>query len=179
MGDHEVLPYSALFEKKIELLLSHIRDKNKLKNRDSFSPLVQCFKTTIGFFWFNVSRLLLISFGSILQDFSSHMHKTLCISIHHFQPLHFYSFIYTCPRPFMPSHLKYTQTKNDVIYLQPFNNIHITPTLSYHLIITCMYRLWPRKGVCIFYSMTIAYGFDVEVGRCVFCVDFVKVVIGF
>ena len=27
--------------------------------------------------------------------------------------------------------------------------------------------------------MTIAYGFDVEVGRCVFCVDFVKVVIGF
>ena len=25
--------------------------------------------------------------------------------------------------------------------LQPFNNIHITPTLSYHLIVTCMYRL--------------------------------------
>ena len=39
--------------------------------------------------------------------------KTLYISIH---PFHFYSFIYTCPQPFMPSHLKYTD-KSDVIYL--------------------------------------------------------------
>ena len=30
---------------------------------------------------------------------------------------------------FMPSHLKYTKTKNDTIYLQPFNDTYITPTL--------------------------------------------------
>ena len=72
-------------------------------------------------FLFNVLRLLFISFDSMFQDFSSlsHTQKTICISIHHF---HFYSFIYTCPYPFMPSHLKYFPTKNDVIYLQPFND---------------------------------------------------------
>ena len=87
--------------KKIEIPLSHIRDKNKFKSSDPLFHLVQCFKTifvilfiqyfktTICFIWFNVSRL-----------FISHTHKkTLCISIHHF---HFYSFIYTCPQPFIP-----------------------------------------------------------------------------
>ena len=29
---------------KIKIFLSHIRDKNKFKNRDSLFPLVQCFK---------------------------------------------------------------------------------------------------------------------------------------
>ena len=54
--------------KRIEIPLSHIRDKNKFKSRDSLFHLVQCFKT------FHLS----------------HTQKTLCISIHHF---HFYSFI--------------------------------------------------------------------------------------
>ena len=57
------------FLKIIEILLNHIRDKNKFKNIDSLFPLVQCFKTiffftfsiqcfktTIYFIWFNVSR---------------------------------------------------------------------------------------------------------------------------
>ena len=30
--------------KRIEIPLSHIRDKNKFKSRDSLFPLVQCFK---------------------------------------------------------------------------------------------------------------------------------------
>ena len=55
VGKHEVLPCSALYEdsffffekpmKRVEILLSHIRDKNKFKNRDSLFLLVQCFKT--------------------------------------------------------------------------------------------------------------------------------------
>ena len=94
--------------KRIEILLSHIGDKNKFKNRDFLFSLVQCFKTTfcyfffftqcfkttICFIWLNVSRLFL-----------PYTQKSLCIYIH---PFHFYSFIYTCLKPFMPSHLKYT-----------------------------------------------------------------------
>ena len=84
---------------------------------------------TLYFLWFNVSRILFVTFYSIFQNYYlfhlvqcfktfplSHTHKTLCISIHHF---HFYSFTYTWPQPLMSSHLKYTQTKNDIIYLQP------------------------------------------------------------
>ena len=64
--------------KRIEIPLSHIRDKNKFKSWDSLFPLVQCFKTNfvifciqcfkiiIYFIWFNVSR------SSI-----SHTHKKL------------------------------------------------------------------------------------------------------
>ena len=36
--------------KRIEMILSHIRDKNKFKNRDSL------------FFWFNISRPLFVTF---------------------------------------------------------------------------------------------------------------------
>ena len=96
----------------------------------------------------------------------SHTQKTIWISIHSF---HFYSFIYTCLQPFMPSYVKYTQTKNNVIYLQPFNNSYITPTLQYHLILIRMSRLWPRKGAFVFYSVMVAYSFDIEVGHCGFC----------
>ena len=28
-----------------------------------------------------------------------------------------------------------------------------------------MSKLWPRKGACVFYSVAIAYSFDVEVKR--------------
>ena len=54
-------------------------------------------------------------------------------------------------------------------WLQPFNNIYITPTLRHHLIPTCMNRLWSRKRTCSFYSVTVAYDFDVKVIRCEFC----------
>ena len=37
--------YVAHSIKRVEILLSHIRDKNKFKNRDSLFLLVQCFKT--------------------------------------------------------------------------------------------------------------------------------------
>ena len=70
---------------------------------------IQCFKTIICFIWFN-----------ILRFFLSFPYKYLFAFL--FTIFHFYSFIYICPQPFMPSHLKYTQRKNDVIYLQPFNN---------------------------------------------------------
>ena len=36
--------------KRIEIILNHIRDKNKFKNRDSL------------FLWFNISRLLFVTF---------------------------------------------------------------------------------------------------------------------
>ena len=82
--------------KRIEIPLSHIRDKNKFKSRDSLFHLVLSFKTIFVTLLFNVLRLLFVLFGSMFQDFPSltHTHTTFCISIH---PFHFYSFIYTCP----------------------------------------------------------------------------------
>ena len=122
--------------KKIEILLNHIRDIKKLKKLKKKLKIeifylfwfnvsillfvtffIQSFKTTICFIWFNFSKLLL----SLAHK------KTLCIFIH---PFNFYSFVYICPQLFMPFHLKYTQTKNDVIYLQPLNTTCITPTLQ-------------------------------------------------
>ena len=127
------------FMKRIEIPLSHIRDKNKFKSRDSLFFLVQCFKTIFVTLLFNVLKLLFVLFGSMFQDFSFLTYtKTLCISIH---PFHFYSFIYTCLQPFIPSHLKYAQTENDVIYFQPFDDTYIIPTLQYHLIVTRISRL--------------------------------------
>ena len=57
--------------KRIEIPLSHIRDKNKFKSGDSSFPLVQCFKTIFVTLLFNVLRLLIVSFGTTFQDFSS------------------------------------------------------------------------------------------------------------
>ena len=125
--------------KRIEIPLSYIRDENKFKSRDSLFLLVQYFKTIFVTLLFNVLKLLFVLLVQCLKTFHfSHTQKTLCISIH---PFHFYSFMYTCPQPFIPSHLRYAQTKNNVIYFQPFNDIYITPTLQYHLIITRMSRL--------------------------------------
>ena len=53
---------------------------------------------------------------------------------------------------FMSFHLKYTKTKNDTIYLQPFNDTCITPTLQYYLILTCMSRLCKGKGLGFLFS---------------------------
>ena len=36
MGKHEAMLCDAFFEKLIEIFLSHIKDNNKLKNRDFF-----------------------------------------------------------------------------------------------------------------------------------------------
>ena len=90
------------FMKIIKILLSHIRDKNKIKIRDSLFPLVQCFKTTfcynlfnvstfkaiICFIWFNISRLFislthtkLFAFPFNLFTFAhlyTHAHTPLC-----------------------------------------------------------------------------------------------------
>ena len=60
--------------KRIEIPLSHIRDKNKFKSRDSLFPLVQCFKTIFITLLFNVLRLLFVSFGLMFQNFSSPTH---------------------------------------------------------------------------------------------------------
>ena len=63
--EHEVLPCGALYEKKIEILLNHKRDKNDFKNMNSLFLLVHCFKTIFCYILFNVSRLLFLLFGSM------------------------------------------------------------------------------------------------------------------
>ena len=125
--------------KRIEIPLSHIRDKNKFKSEDSSFLLVQCFKTIFVTLLFNVLRLLIVSFGTTFQDFSSltKKKKLFAFPFTIFTSTH----LYTHPQHFIPSHLKYTQTKNDVIYFQSFNDTYITPTLQYHLIVTRMSRL--------------------------------------
>ena len=115
----------------------------------------------------------------MFQDFSSltHTHKTLCILIHQFHLLHSYPFIYTYPLPFMISHVKYTWTKNDVIYLQSFDNTYLALTLLFHLILTRMNWLQPRKGGLHFIlNDNINHNFDVKIGHCKF-VGFVNDVI--
>ena len=77
----------------------------------------------------------------------------------------------------MAFHIKYTQIKNDVIYLRSFDNTYLTLTLLYHLILTRMSWLQPRKGVLHFIlNYNNNYDFDVKVGRCGF-VSFVNDVI--
>ena len=99
------------------------------------------------------------------------------ILIHHFYLLHFYHFIYTNTLPFMPSHVKYTQIKNNVIYLQFFNDTYLVLTLLFHLILTHKSWLKPRKGSLHFIlSGNNNYDFYVNAGRCGF-VDFVNDVI--
>ena len=74
--------------KRIEIFLSHIKDKNKFKNRDSLFHLVQYFKTTFCYiFLFNVLRLLFVSFGSMFQDFSFLSHTKNSLHFHSPFPL--------------------------------------------------------------------------------------------
>ena len=54
MRESMMFYYVAQFMKRIEIPLSHIRDKNKFKSRDSLFPLVQCFKTIFLFFIFYI-----------------------------------------------------------------------------------------------------------------------------
>ena len=67
----------------------------------------------------------------------------------------------------MSSHVKYTYNKNDVIYLQFFNNTYLTLTLLFHLILTNMSLLQRRKG-CLHFILSDNgnYDFDVKLGSC-------------
>ena len=130
----------------------HIRDKNK-------------WNIDLCFIWFNISRLFLIKkqrlfvyFGLIFQYFSSfaHTHEALCISIHHFHLLHFYSTLLYIPTHNLSCHpMPNIQIKNDVFYIQSFNNTYLAPILGFHLILTCMSRLQLGKGAHILYWVTV------------------------
>ena len=79
----------------------------------------------------------------------------------------------------MSSHVKYTQIKNDVIYLQSFDDIYLTLTLLFYLILTHISWLQLRKGGLYFIlSDNSNYNFDVKVERCEF-VGFVNDVIDY
>ena len=71
----------------------------------------------------------------------------------------------------MPSLVKYTKTKNDVIYIQSFDDTYLALTLLFHLILTCMSWLKPRKGCLLFIlSDNDNYDFDVKARRCEFVI---------
>ena len=40
--------------KRFEILLSHIKNKNKFKSRNSLFPLVQCFKTIFYYIFYSM-----------------------------------------------------------------------------------------------------------------------------
>ena len=74
----------------------------------------------------------------------------------------------------MSSHVKYTQTRNDVVYLQFFGNTYLTLTLLFHLILPHLSWLQPRnEGLHFILSDNNDYDFDVKVKRCGF-VSFVN-----
>ena len=109
--EYKALPYGTLFEKRIEILLTH-----KIRTK----------KIWIFFFLqFNVSTLFLLKNKDSLKDSLFSLVQCFKINL-----LNFYSFIYSL-QPFMPSHLKYIQTKNDVNYLQPFNDTYLLNTVAY------------------------------------------------
>ena len=95
-----------------------------------------------------------------------------------FQPLHFYPFIYILPIALHAIHIKYTQTKNDVIYLQSFDDTYLALTYIVVLSNPNLHELATTKeGRLVFYiKWQWHYDFDVKVGRCGF-VDFVNDVI--
>ena len=69
----------------------------------------------------------------------------------------------------MQSHVKYTQIKNNVIYLQFFGDTYLTLTLLFHLILTRLSWLQLRKeGLHLLLSDNGDYDFDIKVGRCEF-----------
>ena len=69
----------------------------------------------------------------------------------------------------MPCHVKYTQIKNDIIYLQYFDDTYLALTLLFHIILTCMNWLQPRKGgLHLILSDNSNYDFDVKVKSCGF-----------
>ena len=116
------------------------------------------------YFVFNVLRLLFISFGSMFQDLPSLTHTKNSLHFHSsFSLLLFYIHMS------IAFHIILSQIHLEKNEASTFQWHHITPMLQYHLIVTRMSGLWLRKGACVFYSMTIAYGFDVELRHCRFC----------
>ena len=121
--------------KRIEIFLSHIKDKNKFKNKNSLFHLVQCFKTifvtffiqyfktTISFIWFDVSRF-----------FFSLTHKKLFAFLFTHFTLHLYIHMPTTTFYAISSQIHRQK-------LQPFKDTYITSTLWYHLILTHVSRL--------------------------------------
>ena len=118
-------------------------------------------------FVFNVLILQFISFGSMFQDLPSLTHTK-------------YSFAF----PFIIFTFTSLYTHVHILSYHSISNTlwkkwcHLTSTFQWHLhnsnianhlIVTHMSRLWPRKGACVFYTMTVAYSFDVEVRHCKFC----------
>ena len=99
----------------------------------------------------------------------SHTQKTLCISINHFTFTILYTHAYSSSCNSISNTLRKEKKKKQSQLPSTFQwHLH-NSTLWYHLILTRMSRLWPTKGTCIFYSMTLAYSFDVKVRRCGFC----------
>ena len=77
----------------------------------------------------------------------------------------------------MSSHVKYTQSKNDVIYVQSFGDTYLTLTLLFYLILPRLSLLQPRnESLHFILSDNDDYDFDVKVGCCKF-VGFVDDVI--
>ena len=74
--------HMAYSMKRIDIPLSHIRNKNKFKNKDYLFLLVQCFKTIFVTSLFNVLKLLFVLFGSIFQNFSSLSHTKNSLHFH-------------------------------------------------------------------------------------------------
>ena len=69
----------------------------------------------------------------------------------------------------MPSHIKYIQTKNDVIYFQSFDDTYLTLTLLSCLILAHISWLQSRKGGLHFVlNKNNNYNFDVKVTCCGF-----------
>lgn len=69
----------------------------------------------------------------------------------------------------MSSHVKYTQTRNDVVYLQFFGNTYLALTLLFHLILLHLSWLQPRKeGLHFILSDNGDYDFYVKVKCCGF-----------
>ena len=69
----------------------------------------------------------------------------------------------------MQSHVKYTQIKNNVIYLQSFDDIYLVLILLFHIILTRMSCLQPKNGDLRFIlSDNSNDNFDIKVERCGF-----------
>ena len=97
------------------------------------------------------------------------MYKTFCILIHHFRLLHLplythtHTHTHTPTQSFVLSHIKYTQTKNDVIYLQSLDDIYLALTLLFHLILTRMSWLEPPLHIVL---RVIPYQIYTDQKRC-------------
>ena len=118
-------------------------------------------------FLFNVLRLLFILCDSMFQDFPSLTHTKNSLYFHSsFSHLLFYIHMS------IAFHTILSQIHLDKKWC------HLASTFQWHLHnsnvvvsfdLTRISKLWPMKGACVFYLVTVAYDFDVEVRHCRFC----------